>query len=129
MISPISERSGQELHNQLRNRFNPLGQPADPLYVLSMKVIESIKKLGVRSDATATRANLTVRVLFKLRRTSDRKVVFKGTSSSTNSYDILDLEIQVSTEAAEQDARARGLQEVAAAMKTRIALYLRSQSG
>ena len=94
-----------------------------------MKVIESIKKLGVRSDATATRANLTVRVLFKLRRTSDRKVVFKGTSSSTNSYDILDLEIQVSTEAAEQDARARGLQEVAAAMKTRIALYLRSQSG
>ena len=118
------------IHNELRNKFNPLGQPAEPLYVLSVKVTESTKKLGVRSDATATRANLTVRASFTLRALADKKkVLFRGTSSSTNSYDILDLEIQLSTETAAADAQVRGLREVSESIKTRVALFLRSQSG
>lgn len=127
LILPISERAGQQLHNLLRDGFNPAGQPAAAQYVLKVEVRETIRKLGVRLDATATRANLTLRAVFILRSKGDRKILFRGNSSSTNSYDIFDLEIQFSTVASEENARLRGLWELSDSIKSRVALYLRDQ--
>lgn len=127
LILPISERAGQQLHNLLRDRFNPAGQPAASQYELKVEVRETIRKLGVRLDATATRANLTLRAVFILRARGDKRILFQGNSSSTNSYDIFDLEIQFSTVASEEDARHRGLRELSDSIKTRVALFLRKQ--
>ncbi len=128
LILPISERAGQQLHNLLRDRFNPAGQPAASQYELKIEVHETIRKLGVSLDATATRANLTLRAVFILRSRDNKKILFQGNTSSTNSYDIFDLEIQYSTVASEEDARLRGLTELSDSIKTRVALYLRKQS-
>ncbi len=124
---PISDRTGQQLHNLLRDRLNPLGQPADPAYSLSVKVTEQKRDLGIRRDATASRANLTMTATFELRDASNQALLFRGTTLSTNSYDILDLEQQFSTATSEKDARERGLQEISNSVKLRLAAYFRNQ--
>ena len=37
-IEAISNREGQQLHNALRDRFNPLGQPASATYWLNVSL-------------------------------------------------------------------------------------------
>src|SRR5262245_3479748 len=37
-INAIANREGQQLHNALRDRFNPLGQPADSAYTLAVNL-------------------------------------------------------------------------------------------
>ena len=129
LVLPISERAGQQLHNYLRNALNPGGQPADPSYRLRVQVTESSRELGVQRDATASRANLTLRADFSLHASASDKVLFRGRASSVNSYDILDLEIQFSTVVSREDARARGLEQLATAIKTRLAIFLQSGQG
>ena len=126
-IVPISDRTGQQLHNLLRDRLNPLGQPAAPAYTLTVTVVEVKRDLGIRRDATASRANLIVTADFVLRDASNQTVIFRGTAASTNSYDILVLEQQFSTVTSEGDARERGLQEISSNVKLRLANYFRSQ--
>ena len=126
-IVPISDRTGQQLHNLLRDRLNPLGQPSAAAYSLSVTVVEQKRDLGIRRDATASRANLTVSATFELRDASNQKVLFRGTTVSTNSYDILALEQQFSTVTSEGDARERGLQEISNSVKLRLSAYFRSQ--
>ena len=126
-IAPIRDRTGQQLHNLLRDRLNPLGQPADPAYRLTLEVTERKRGLGVRRDATASRANLTMTVRFELRDAANQNVLFRGRTVSTNSYDILILEQQLSTITSELDARERGLQEISHNIKLRLAAYFRGQ--
>src|SRR5690625_2372051 len=54
-IRPIPNRSGQMLHNQLRDLLNPRGQPSDAVYDLEVALRESIRESGLRRTETATR--------------------------------------------------------------------------
>lgn len=121
-ISPISDRIGQRLHNLLLDKLTPMGPPATPRYVLSVRLSESVQNLAVRKDDFATRANLVMRARFTLVRTHDDASVLSASSVSVNSYNIL--REQFATRSAEDDARARAVQEISGEIRTRIAIYL-----
>lgn len=124
LVMPIADRTGQQMHNMLRDNLTPLGQPAEPQYGLRVRLIETTEDLGIRKDATATRANLTMRADYNLIDWQDKSVLFEGRSSSTNSYDILDSEY--ATQVAEEDARKRALQQLSEEMKIRLAIYFKA---
>ena len=120
-IQPISGRTGQQLHNLLRDRLNPAGQSTQPAYVLTVSVSQTITELGIRKDETATRANLTLTAAFTLRDTKSNSVVLSSTSVSVVSYNILDA--LYATTVAEKDAVERGLRVLADDIRLRLAVY------
>ncbi len=121
-IKALPNRTGQQFNNLLRDRINPRGLPAQPLYVLEIQLSESISELALRRDETATRANLKLRADYQLRRKEDKKIVLNGSAQSVNSYNIL--ESQFATQIAEQNARERGLRELSDDIRARLAVFL-----
>ncbi len=120
-IQPLPDRVGQQLHNLLRDRLNPRGQPSSPDYSLHIRISETLEELGIRKDETATRSNLTVFADFVLSDARSGKELFKGRSRSINSYNIL--ESQFATLFSESDARNRALRELSDEVSNRLAVY------
>jgi LPS-assembly lipoprotein len=121
-IESIPDRIGQQMYNMLRERLNPYGKPGDPKYVLSVTLRETRERLFLEKDETATRANLTLRANFVLRRVSDGEIVAEGLSRAVSSYDILSS--QFASVVSEEDARVRGARTVSDDIRTRLALAL-----
>lgn len=121
-VKPIADRSGQILHNFLLDRLNPGGSPGRPLYSLSVTLLEADQRLAVRSDDTATRANLILHAAFSLSRADTGAVVFKGNSVSTNSYNLLTSDY--ATLASRNAALRRAARELSDDIRTRLALAL-----
>jgi len=124
-INNIAGRRGQKLRNLLLDRLNPHGAPRVPLYVLTIVLSESKGGLGVRKDAFATRAFLTVKAGFSLVRAGLQEGGrFAGSTSSTNFYNIVQSEF--ATLAAEEDARDHALRAIADEIRRRITAALRT---
>jgi LPS-assembly lipoprotein len=123
-IAPLADRPGQEMHNLLRDRLNPSGQPHTPKYELEVRLIESIREVAFESDETATRADLSIVANFQLRRVSDQRKLSVGKSRSVSSYNIL--EKQFASTISEADARSRTLREIADQIKLRLGAYFSS---
>jgi LPS-assembly lipoprotein len=120
-IEPLRDRVGQQMHNFLRDRLNPGGQPSAPSYRLRVGLTESLSELAVRRDETATRANLRMDAKFFLLDENGQNALLTGRSSSTTSYDIL--RNPFATTVSEADARERALREVADNIRTRLAVF------
>jgi len=120
-VDPLRDRTGQQMHNFLRDRLNPRGQPVSPSYRLQVDLTETLSELGVRRDETATRANLRMIADFVLLQADGQSELLRGRSSSTTSYDILTNPF--ATTVSEDSARERALREVADDIQTRLALY------
>lgn len=120
-VEPLSDRAGQQMHNFLRDRLNPTGQPLSPNYRLELQLVETVTELGVRRDETASRANLRMSADFALLDYDGQSPLLAGRSSSTTSFDILTNPF--ATAVSEDDARARALRELADDIETRLALY------
>jgi LPS-assembly lipoprotein len=115
------------MYNMLRERLNPDGKPADPKYVLSVTLQERRDRLFLEKDETATRANLTLRANFALRRISDGEIVAAGLSRAVSSYDILGAGFEFASVVSEEDARVRGARALSDDIKTRLALALSNE--
>ena len=126
-IIPLSDRTGQQLHNLLRNRINPRGQPSRPRYLLEVTLRESTRELALRDDETATRADLRLVAEFAMREPGTDNIVFTGSIRSVNSYNIL--ASQYATDVSEQDARDRGLRELAEEIRAQVAIFLTRERG
>ena len=124
-ILPLRDRTGQQLHNLLRNRLNPYGQPSRPNYVLQVTLQESVRELALLDDETATRADLNLFAEFVLRRPGQEQVLFRGTSRSVNSYNLGTS--QFATQVSETDARERALRELAEEIRAQVAIFLSRQ--
>jgi len=124
-VEPLRDRAGQQMHNFLRDRLNPHGQPVSPNYRLQVQLTEKLRELGVRRDETATRANLRMDADFTLLSADGQTPLLTGRSSSTSSYDILTNPF--ATTVSEDTARERALREVADDIQTRLALFFASQ--
>ncbi|MGH6915353.1 MAG: LPS assembly lipoprotein LptE [Kiloniellales bacterium] len=120
-IAPLPDRIGQSMHNLLRDRINPRGQPAKAGYLLNVKLTEAVQATALRADETATRANLTVYADYELRDSDGKAVLAHGRISSTDSYDIL--ESYYATIVSQEDARERALRELSDTIRNRLALY------
>ena len=120
-IDLIADRTGQKLHNFLLDRFNPKGLAARPRYGLTVTVQTRRRELGIRKDETATRANLTLTARYTLRDWRTNRSLYQGTSSSANSYNIL--EADFATLAALNDATTRAARELSEKIKTRLSIF------
>lgn len=121
LVLPLPDRPGQMMHNMLIDRLNPLGQPARPRYALTASLSESIREIGLQEDETASRANLTVDATFTLTERTSGRLLYRGRARSVNSYDIL--ENQFASQVAENEARRRGITQVADEIKERLGVY------
>lgn len=144
-ITPIAERTGQLLYNELRDRLNPRGRPASPRYVLTITLVERNENLAFRGDETATRANLYLTATYELRRTVSQRsagadgateatgdsdtadavdpdLITSGQARITTSYDIL--ESQYATLVSIDDARARSVRSLSDDIQIRLATAL-----
>ena len=126
-IEAIPDRTGQQMYNMLRERLNPYGKPEQPKYALSVALTETRENLFLEKDETATRANLTLKASFILRRVDDGTVVTMGSSRSVSSYDIL--ASQFASVVSREDARLRGARAISDDIRTRLALALQTHGG
>ncbi len=120
-ILPLQNREGQRLHNLLRDRLNPAGQPQKPAYALALTMTSKIQKLGIRKDATASRANLILNVDFVLKRARSDTIETRGRARSVNSYNIVNQFF--ATTVTQDTALNRGLREIANDIALRLAVH------
>ena len=126
-IEAIPDRIGQLMYNMLRERLNPYGKPEQPKYALSIALTETRENLFLEKDETATRANLTLKASFILRRLDDNSIVISGSSRSISSYDILSS--QFASVVSQEDARERTARAISDDIRTRLALALQPRDG
>lgn len=120
-IQLIADRSGQMLRNELLQKMQPRG-PAPARYTLSVTLRESLANLGIRKDEVATRANLTLAASFTIAELGGAKRKFVGSARSVNSYNILTSDF--ATLSAREDARRRGVNQLALEIRERTSVWL-----
>jgi len=120
-VRPIPNRVGQVMHSSLTHLLKPRSNNAPQAYDLSINLSESLATLAVEKNAFATRANLTLTADYKLSRKSDGYLLTSGSAKSVSSYNILVSDF--ATLAAKEDSRARVVQDLAEALRTRLAVY------
>ena len=120
-IARIEDRTGQQLRNFLLDRFNPDGQPANPLYNLRVELHESRHDLAIRKDETATRANLVIAASYQLIQAASGKQLFRASSRPTTSFNIIRSEFGAIS--AESAARRRGARGISDDIRTRVAVF------
>jgi len=125
-IASIADRSGQVLRNHLIDRLYHKGRPTDPHYDLVISLEESEAELGIRRDATASRARLDITAHYVLTQRPSGKVLLKADAVTHVSYNKLDA--QYATLTAREDARARGLNELSEQIVNRLELQLGATS-
>jgi LPS-assembly lipoprotein len=128
-IQPIADRTGQLLYNKLRDRFNPRGKPANPVYLLQVTLHERQERLLVETDETASRVNLILRAEYQLKQFGTDTVLDSGVSQTVISYDVLGSQFQFSTLSSEADVRDRATEQLSEDISTRIAIYFSSLIG
>lgn len=121
-IEAIADRLGQELHNRLRDRMNPTGQPEKPNYRLSVTLAET--NVVIASGDSHTRHNtLTLTATYWLSPADkDKTYLMSQTTSRVEvSYDTLD--DPFNDISSQTDARTRGVDQLADMITTRVSAY------
>ena len=118
-IRQLPDRTGMRMRQILREELQPRGVDGAPRYDLDVTLTTRVEELGVRRDATSSRANFVLSASFYLSDAGQR--VFGDRVQSIVSYNILD--DQYATVAAQSDAEERALREVSLEIKTRLAVY------
>ena len=122
-ISPIADKLGQALRNQLVQNIRPLGKSKITKYLLNVKITESKQNLAIKKSEIATRANLTFVATYKIVSTIKKSTLTSGSSSMIASYNILTQ--TYATLSAERDARNRAIREISADITSKIASFFR----
>lgn len=122
-IRSFPNREGVKLRQVLREELNPQGL-TKPVYDLDFNLATRIEELGIRQDATSSRANMIMIATFSL--SEGGQTVFDDRVQSIVSYNILDDEY--ATVASQADAENRGIKMVGAEIKTRLAVYFHGRA-
>jgi LPS-assembly lipoprotein len=120
-VRPIPDRLGQVVRNELIEAINPAGAPANPAYELALLVGEEREDVGLRENASSTRANYRMSARFELRETATDKVVLQGTTWAETAFDIVQQDYP--TVIAQQDAQQRLAVDLAEEIRTRLAVF------
>ena len=118
-IRQLPDRQGMRMRQVLREQLQPRGLAGPALYDLDVALTTRVEEVGVRRDATSSRANFVLSARFYLSEGSQR--VYGDQVQSTVSYNILD--DQYATVAAQSDAEERAIREAGQEIKTRLAVY------
>lgn len=118
-IRQLPDRQGMRMRQVLREQLQPRGQEGPAQYDLDIALTSRVEELGVRRDATASRANFILSASFSLN--EGGQPVYGDRVQSTVSYNILD--DQYATVTAQADAEERAIREASQAIRTRLAVY------
>jgi LPS-assembly lipoprotein len=121
-IRPLPDRQGMKLRQVLRETMQPTGLTR-AVYDLDVNFAQRIDELGIRPDATSSRANLVMSATFSLYEGGQR--VYGDRVQSVVSYNILD--DQFATVASQADAENRGIRQVGEEIRTRLAVYFHAR--
>ncbi len=125
-IDPIPGRLGQIVHNDLLDRLNPRGRPAQPRYRLNVKLKRTTEALAIAKDEEVTRSNLRLTATFVLRDVPEGTTAFKGHARSIASFNLV--RSDYANLIAERDAEQRAAREIGDQLMTRLALFLERTS-
>ncbi|MEZ0223658.1 MAG: hypothetical protein ACAH83_03830 [Alphaproteobacteria bacterium] len=121
-IDNIPERSGQYLRNQLIDRLYLDGRPAETVYALKVAPLRTITtSLGIRKDATSTRAMAETATTMQLVEKATGQVLLQRELRATGGYNQLDN--QFATIVSRQSVNEHMLDELADSIVTELGLY------
>lgn len=112
----------QQFHNNLEDLVHPTGVPSAPLYRLDVTLTATAVGLGVARDGTASRYNLLLDSTYAITRIQDNVQLTHGNIRNVTSYNNPNNQY-FSTYVSEQDARKRGITELAEMYRQRLASY------
>ena len=121
-IRPIADHDGVKLRQALREGLQPSGPADRVVYDLDVQMRSVTQELGVRKDATSSRANRVYTARFSLFENGRR--IFGDHVQTIVSYTIAD--DQYATVTSIEDAGERAIKQIGNAIKTRLAIFLRS---
>ncbi len=116
-------RLGQLLKAEIEDGVNPDHQHAEKLYTLKITLTEREIYLFINPDGTSSRGDIEYRSNYQLLRILDGKVVQQGALSRTSSYNISET-ADYASYVSEEDARKRGVTELAQDYKLRLSNLL-----
>lgn len=140
-IANIPNREGQGLRNLLIDKMHHAGRPTDPQYDLVVTLQKTQSDMGIRTDATSARSQLSVTARYVLTAhttgqtpapfaasTAGKVPVIEPAKELLNSYATTTvgfnkLDAQYSNLAAEEDASRRALSELSDQIVSRLSLY------
>lgn len=121
-IANIPDRNGQYLRNQLIDRLYANDRPADAPYLLTITPLkDTTTNLGIRRDATATRAMFEIDATMTLTDKKTGKVLLTRQVRSVGGYNELDN--QLATLVSEQNLTDNMLQELSDTIVRQLDLY------
>jgi LPS-assembly lipoprotein len=121
-IDNIPERSGQYLRNQLIDRLYLDGRPAAASYALKVAPLRTVTtSMGIRKDATSTRAMAEVGTTMQLVEKATGRVLLQRDLRATGGYNLLDN--QFATIISRQSVSEHMLEELADDIVTELGLY------
>lgn len=126
-ISPIADRSGQLLRNNLRDKLTPTGVPARARYRLDVQLSETRANLVILKDATSTFSKLRMVATFVLVDLESGQPVQRGQAESTTTFNRV--ESDFADLAAEKDASRRAAEEISEDIRLRLGLYFNRLRG
>lgn len=124
VIRPLPDRQGQKLRQVLREQLHPRGMAQAPAYDLEVQLADRIEEIGVRRDATSSRANYILIANFYLNQGAERLVADRV--QAIVSYSILDE--QYATVASQADAENRAIRRVGEEIRARLGVYFRQRT-
>lgn len=124
VIRPLPDRQGQKLRQILREQIQPRGVAERPVYDLEVQLTSRTEEIGVRRDATSSRANYILTANFYLNEGGSRLIGDRV--QAIVSYNILDE--QYATVASQADAENRAIRRVGEEIKTRLAVYFHQRT-
>jgi LPS-assembly lipoprotein len=120
-IGLIPDRLGQKVRNELLDIITPTGEPSAPRYRLLVRLEEEREDIGLRQDASSTRASYRLQAHFRLEETADDAVLIDGNSWAATAFDIV--QSDYSTLMAERAAQDRLARDIALEIRNRLAVY------
>jgi len=121
LTTTIPTKVSRDFKENLEDLLNPITRGKGAEYSLDVSISQSTSSIGISRDGTASRYNLNISSSYKLTRLSDNKVIDTGTISNITSYNNPSNQY-FSTYISEQDARKRGVLELAALYRQRLSV-------
>lgn len=121
-IDLIADRVGQQLRNELLDRFNPRGEATQALYRLGVTVQTRRIDTAIRRDETTRTVRLEVDALYGLVDLESANLAMSGVSRAATTYTVFTSEF--ATLSAENDARTRAVREIADDLTLRVGAFL-----
>ena len=90
-IASIPNRDGQQLRNDLIDRLNPRGRPAEARYILNIEPLKTTSTdLGIQKDATVTRTEIEIEAHVVLKEKGTDVILLDRRLHAVGGYDVLD---------------------------------------